>query len=97
MREVNYGWIITRDNVEDGKHVGTMGPHNVTPAVADALSAGKGRAWRAYDDDGEWYYSGRYIDCPNGNEFAPLDNFAAPNAGATELRYRGDDGKWRAL
>lgn len=93
----NYGWIITRDNVCEGKDVGVMGPSAMSDAVVTALTAGKGVAWRAYDGDGEWLYSGRYIDSPNGNEFAPLDNFAGPNAGATELRYRQADGTWKTL
>jgi hypothetical protein len=95
---ITYGWIITADHVEAGKRVGTMGPGGISAEVVAALKAGKGAQWQAYDDDGELYYAGRYYDPSEaGNEFAPLDNFAGPNAGATELRYRQADGTWKAL
>jgi hypothetical protein len=94
----DHGWIITADKIEDGLQVGTMGPHNISAEVEAALLAGKGTCWKAYDDDGEHYYSGRYY-APKGTgrEFAPLDDFCAPNAGATELRYRQADGTWVSL
>lgn len=50
-------------------------------------------SFNIYDDDRELYYSGRMItdDNPPDEEACggPLDDFGAPNAGATEIRYAG--------
>lgn len=58
------------------------------------------RHFRIYDDDGELYYAGVYGEGDNpGDEdqFAPLDEFGTPNAGATEIRYRSKNGVWITL
>jgi len=40
--------------------------------------------FRMFDDGGELYYEGFSID---NSSFDPLDDFGAPNAGATEIKY----------
>jgi hypothetical protein len=40
--------------------------------------------FRIFDDGGELYYEGYSID---NSCFNPLDDFGAPNAGATEIKY----------
>lgn len=81
-----YGWIITWANHEflDIEEVGTMGPSDVT-FTAEELKA-KGRYFKMYDDDGEHYYSGYLL---GGDGFEPKDDFGEPNAGCTEIRYKG--------
>src|SRR3954463_12887824 len=80
-----------------GSRVGTFGPFNCAPQLmaifeaADALSSTGDPLrtvwrWRCLDDDGELYYEGRFI----GDEirmFAPLEDFAQPDAGATTIEY----------
>jgi len=51
------------------------------------LKRGEGRFFQMYDDDKVLYYSGRFIGDAD-QEFAPLDDFGTPNAGATSIKYR---------
>ncbi len=99
-----YAWVIDRDylceqDASAGRNdVGTSGPHDADPDFLDRLANGYGHKFRIYDDDGELYYSGRFIadDGIAGHVedgwhseygFGPLDDFGTPNAGATEIRY----------
>lgn len=86
---------------------GVMGPRNAPVILQARLKAGEGRPWRIYDDDGELYYSGRILfkdeDDNKGcvvalpeEAFGPLNDFGAPNAGATEIHYQ-HDGVWEVL
>ena len=51
--------------------------------------------FRIKDDDGELYYEGRMSKvCSVENPFAPLEDFAQPNAGATSIELLGDNGQW---
>lgn len=54
------------------------------------------RRWRCMDDDGELYYEGRFIG-PESRIFAPLEDFAMPDAGATTIEYLAPSGAWEAL
>ncbi len=94
-----YGWIVTRDHLadEDSNDAGTVGPRNICPDIAARLKAGEGRAWKAKDDDGETYYDGRIICDDDDYLFAPLEDFAMPNAGATEILYKNGNGPWSVL
>jgi hypothetical protein len=97
-----YAWVITRDHLAElgdysvPKRVGVSGPRDATDAQL-ALAA-KGRAWRVLDDDGEIYYSGRIWAAEPGSDddFGPLDDFGAPDAGATEIQYRSGN-RWETL
>lgn len=102
-----YGWIVDVDRVSvDGpeldqpSRVGTVGPSNISPVINARLLANDAapdvRQWRCKDDDGEIYYEGRYIGSVYG--FAPLTDFAQPDAGATTIEYLNPTtGQWEAL
>lgn len=110
MTSASYGWIIDTDHAPDmsqpegtnANAKGVMGPPNISDNISDQLLApGYGRAFRMYDADGELMYTGRIIT-PKGKEegeldFAPLDDFGKPNAGATEIHYQRDNGTWYEL
>lgn len=98
-----YAWIINRDHLHAASpetftsEVGTIGPRNVTPDQEAALHRGEGTAFRMRDDDGELYYSGRFLgDSESEEAFAPLDDFGTPNAGATTIEYYRA-GKWEQI
>lgn len=96
-----YGWIITRDHLADdsddfpGSCVGISGPSDLSDDMASELKAGKGKAFRMYDDDGELYVSGRIIGEFDG--FEPLDDYGVGGLGATDIRYREGNGPWVSL
>ena len=107
-----YGWIITKDHLfnpdYDGgstSRIGTMGPHDIPDDIANALRANsygklKVRHWKAYDDDGELYYEGKYISRSGELDemaFSPLEDFCMPDSGCTEIRYKMPNGKWETL
>jgi hypothetical protein len=108
MKHASYGWIITTDHAPDtsapeGSNAnakGVTGPHNISPAIEARLKAGEGRPFQMRDDDGELYYTGRIITRPEDEQgvkdFAPLDDFGKPNAGASEIWY-WINGKWTEL
>lgn len=97
---MSYGWIIDTDKVTSGHFPwerddkGTIGPGAITPEHEAALNAGEGEEWRAYCDDGARFYTGRIVGEYDG--FEPLEDFARPNAGATDIRYL-HGGQWRSL
>lgn len=88
-----YAWVITHDYLSESgecSEVGCRGPRGATPD--ELAKAAKGRAFAMYDDDGTLYYRGRIWTAEEpGSEtdFAPLDDFGGPNAGCTEIRYKG--------
>lgn len=54
-----------------------------------------GHTFRCLDDDGVHYYTGKSAD---DSSFAPLDEYAGPNAGCTSIQYRNaETGKWETL
>lgn len=91
-------WIITVDHLAgEGERgdVGMAGPRGITPEQVASLQAGEGREFRLYDDDQIIYYTGRSIwsddeDGDEGQVFGPLDDFGAPSAGCTLIKWRGD-------
>jgi hypothetical protein len=90
-----YAWVITRDHLDD-KAVYVAGPHDATPEQL-AVARKDGKPFNIYDDDGYLYYSGRYVGPDDEAMFGPLDDYGAPNAGATEIRYREASGKYVIL
>jgi hypothetical protein len=88
-----YAWLITQDHIEGGADTGTRGPSGAPDDLLASLRAGAGYEFEIFDDDGELYYSGRYLgaDREHGvdseHAFGPLDDFGTPNAGATEIKY----------
>lgn len=58
----------------------------------------QGIKFKLYDDDGELYYSGRYIgpDDSETAQFSPLD-WGTWNAGCTYMKVKNDKGEWVVL
>lgn len=96
---IDYGWIITKDFINQGKEVGIIGPSGVSDAVTAQLIRGEGSKFRLYDDDCNLYYEGIQITGNNSDEgcFAPLDDFGTPNAGCTYMKVENAEGKWEEL
>lgn len=88
---MTYTWIITHQYIGEPEEVGIVGPMQATFSKNEIL---KGKAFKMKDADGELVYRGRIIGSYNG--FEPLDDFGAPNAGATEIWYF-EKGKWEEL
>ena len=81
----SYRWVITKDHIDNGDRVGTVGPHDAD----DAVTANPAR-FSLYDDDDMCYYEGMlYGDDYQG--FEPLDDFGTPNAGCVKMKL---DGEW---
>jgi hypothetical protein len=107
-KTATYAWIIDKDHLDlesSRDEAGTMGPRDAPDHLCEQLVAGEGVPFRIFDDDGELYYSGRIMftdppvafgDFPE-EAFGPLWDFAGPNAGATEIHYQNDAGKWVVL
>ncbi len=101
-------FIITKDHLDpeaENNAVGVIGPRNVTHGQIKTLKAiAQGKRpkgveavhFHMYDDDGERYYSGYYVET-DGDEFEPLDCFGTPNAGCTRIDIRCKDGKYHTV
>lgn len=87
MYTSEYGWVIDEDHLGSREAMGRMGPRNIDPFWVKLLDKGAGVPFTLFDDDGILYYIGRIIG--NYSGFEPLDDFGAPNAGCTEIRYKG--------
>jgi hypothetical protein len=90
METVNKkAWVITWANPEvfgedEMEHeVGVLGPRGIT-LTASEIEA-RGQAFTMYDDDGILYYKGYCMS----ESLSPLSNYGLPNAGCTEIRYKG--------
>ena len=110
-------WIITKDKIaieEDKREnpegkcnlyaLGLTGPRGASDSVIQALHRGEGAPFKMYDDDGNLYYKGLYLEDPNAEEedfeedFGPLYHFGLPNAGCTHIKYKSKKtGKWEIL
>lgn len=96
-----YGWLITKDKIDDGNTNGTMGPHDCQFSADEIKS--KGAKFRMLDDDGIVYYYGyiHHIDdyFPEYEAgFEPLEDFGTPNAGCTDIQYKNKEtGDWESL
>jgi hypothetical protein len=92
----DYGWLITEGSPDIGLDVetGTKGPRDILDSLEALLDNGSGEQFRMYDDDGEWYYTGRIVGEYDG--FEPLDDYGMPNAGCTEIKFLSD-GKWTTI
>lgn len=90
-----HAWLITHDHVDEGRAVGTIGPSGATQPQQAELMSGQGQEFELFDDDGILYYTGRLVcDLEDfGSEevvFGPLDEFGAPFAGCTKIKWSGD-------
>src|SRR5437870_3458553 len=101
-----YAWIIDRDYITDKttpegtlcNAPGVTGPRDAPGELLVKLIAGEGHNFRLYDDDGNLYYTGRYVGDPTSEEaFGPLEDFGTPNAGAVRIDYEQEDGSWETL
>jgi hypothetical protein len=104
MSSSSYAWIVTRDHLAETdssltSRAGVTGPVDATDAQLTQLTSEVNCAtWRAKDDDGEVYYSGLFVGDPESEDgFGPLDDFARPDAGATDIEYLQPDGTWKGL
>lgn len=99
----DYAWIIDTDHQAvftapggtNANAVGIVGPSHAPAGLVADLDHNKGERFRIYDGDQEVYYSGRIIGDYDG--FEPLDDFATPNAGATDIKYRSKTGRWEVI
>lgn len=99
--ESSYAWVITYDHLNH-MAINIVGPHNATDDQLEILAhprrnADKLARFRIYDDDRELYFSGYFLGDSEAEEaFRPLDDFGAPDSGATEIQYlRGET--WETL
>jgi hypothetical protein len=108
---MRYAWVVTSSWIEDengaefGKEtkVFVSGPRNASAAMT-ALAVTSGYPFKMYDDDGIKYYEGKcWTADPEGfggeEFFGPLNDYGAPNAGCTEIKYpaNGKTGKYEIL
>lgn len=94
MATTAYGWVITWTAFADEKP-GIVGPRGCE-FTAEHIEA-NGREFRMLDADDMHYYTGFYVGPSDETEFAPLDDFGMPNAGAVTIEYRNAAGEWSAL
>lgn len=95
-----YAWVITKDKIDDGERVGTVGPRSASLSKDEIVTHPARQRFRMLDDDGEVYYEGFFVDLSDENSgFEPLDDFGMPNAGCTEIQYweSGKGGGWKTL
>ncbi len=101
-------WTITKDYIADetapqpsnANAVGMVGPRHAKFTAEEIIAHPQGRKFRIKDDDGEMYYEGVMVITPDDGdeaEFRPLDDFGAPNAGATIIEYQRPDGTWEMV
>jgi hypothetical protein len=101
-----YGWVITKDHINN-ESVGVYGPRDCPFADAEEIKK-KGKRFRMFDDDGNLYYEGRFLELPEDqktpdhefvNGFEPLEDYGTPNAGCTSIQYweSGKGGGWKTL
>ena len=94
-------WTITKDYTAEPEDppgtninaVGIVGPGGATMTSAEIVAHPEAKRFRLCDDDGELYYEGSLV---GDDEFAPLDDFGGPNAGATTTQIF-ENGKWEYL
>ena len=97
-------WTITDDRIAEvgegnRSTVGTCGPRECTLTAAEITAHPAALYFQMFDDDGAHYYSGLCI-LPEGltdEAFRPLDDFGAPNAGCTAIKYRNASGRMETL
>ena len=89
--------------------VGMTGPSTALDETLARLNAGEGAAFKMFDGDSELYYEGLYLEDERENanhhvllqrttdEFQPLEDFGAPNAGCAYIEYQNPEGKWEML
>ena len=81
-------WMITKNHLDD---MNVLIRSNDSVKIADCP-----HIFRILDDDGILYYTGYSSTKDDEDAFRPLDDFAQPNDGATEIQYL-EDGKWETL
>lgn len=97
-----HAWLI--DWAGDPGEVGTSGPRGAPSELLHRLC--EGLWFKLYDDDGVMLYEGRLLVDRDGVDangltedeaFAPLDEWGAPNAGATRIDYKMPAGGWETF
>lgn len=85
-------WTITVDNFADpsakpgtnANAVGIVGPRGAKLTKEEIVAHPEGKKFRMLDDDRVVYYEGVLV---GDDDFAPLDDFGAPNAGCVDIQY----------
>ena len=89
-----WGVSSTGDQSDDRKpyvFADIVGPYNANTSSSNLARSTGARFW-IYDDDDVLYFSGRYWatdESGPGSEwaFSPLDDYGAPDSGATYIKY----------
>jgi hypothetical protein len=100
-----HGWTITKDHLfadcllvseavepQFRDRTGLVGPSDATASRDQIIELGK--EFQMLDDDGNIIYSGFNL---GRDDFAPLDDFGAPDAGCTQIQYRNVDGYFETI
>jgi hypothetical protein len=68
-----YAWVIDTDHLDgdESADAGTSGPRDAPSVLLARLANGDGRRFRTYDDDGELYYSGRFLAADDPSPVVP--------------------------
>jgi hypothetical protein len=106
LEEATYARITGRDHLAeddvavDSRGEGIHGPGTAPDELVARLKDGDGIEFRMGDDDGELYYSGRFVpaDLSDGEEgFGPPGDFGAPDNEAIFKRILDDEQFRQAL
>ena len=100
-------FIITQDYIQKGAEVGTCGPRRISDddvVLLRQIALGfrptdvEVVPFQLFDDDGEHYYDGIWVNSDGSDEFQPLDCFGGPNAGCTMIKTRNlETGKYEIV
>ena len=90
----SYYWEITLDRIADPAAPAGTNANAVGVSSGDPHIMTRQGIIRSYfemlDDDGESYYKGIIFHRNGEEQFAPLDEFGAPNAGAVIIKIDGE-------
>jgi hypothetical protein len=100
-------FIITKDRIthDEPRATAICGPGNISDAdvaLLKSIASGKRPSgmkpehFRVYDDDGEHYFDGYYLDSNGSDEFDVLECFGY-SFGCTTIKMRNTDGTYSVL
>lgn len=97
-----YAWKITKINTDilDAKQQGVWNWVDLMLDVQspDEVDWSSAELFKVFDDDGVWYATGKYVGPDDETLFSPLDDWARPSLGCTNMKLRNrETGKYEAL